>query len=149
MDAAGDHRGGEMMRAGHHVADNLRVRGVRHARFKDADDRGGTITNAAEANCFADHTWIFVINGGPEAIGEHDGARGAGAVILRSDEAAENRTQTHDFEVVAADDATLNSARFTESDHRKGHLREIAELTHGVDAGFNVPDFGHGESHVI
>ena len=50
---------------------------------------------------------------------------------------------------VAADDATLNSARFTESDHRKAHRREIAELAHGVDAGFDVLDFGHGERCVV
>ena len=149
MDAARDHGGGKMMRARDHVADNLCVRGIRHARLKDANHGGGTIANAAEANCFADYVRIFLVNGGPETIGEHDDAGRVGTVVLGSDEAAENRTQAHYFKVVAADDATSNSARFTESDHGKAHRREIAELAHGVDAGFDVPDFGHGESCVV
>ena len=60
MDAAGDHGGGKMMRAGDQVADDLRFGGIRHGGFQDADDRGGTIANAAEANGFADHVGILV-----------------------------------------------------------------------------------------
>ena len=55
MDAAGDHRGGKMMRADDQVADNLRFRGIRHRGFQDTDDRGGTIAKAAEPNGLADH----------------------------------------------------------------------------------------------
>src|SRR5262249_5729699 len=139
MEAARNHRGGKMMRARNHVADNFCIRGIRHRGFKDADHRGGTITNAAEAHGLTDHIRIFLVNGGPEAVREHNDASGVGTVVLRSNETAENRTQTHYFKIVAADDATLNSARFTESDHRKAHLREIAELAHGVNAGFDVP----------
>src|SRR5580700_10740154 len=149
MDAAGNHRGGKMMRASDHVADNLCIRGIRHRGFKDADDCGGTITKAAKSNCLADHVRILFVNGGPETIREHDDAGRVGAVVFRSDETAENRTQPHYFKVVAANDATLHSARFTESDHRKAHLREIAELTDGADAGFDVPDFGHRERYVV
>src|SRR5579863_66563 len=144
MDAAGDHGGGKMMRARDHVADDLRIRGIRHTGFKDADHGGGTIANAAEANGLADHVRIFFVNGGPETIGEHDDAGRVRTVVLRADEATENRTQAHYFKVVAADDATSHSARFTESDHRKAHRGEIAELAHGVDAGFEILEFGHG-----
>ncbi len=34
MDAAGDHRGGKMMRTDDQVADNLCIRGIRHRGFK-------------------------------------------------------------------------------------------------------------------
>ena len=122
MDAAGDHGGGKMMRADDQVADNFCFRGIRHRGFQDADDSGGTIANAAEANGLADHMRIFFVNGGPVAIGEHDDARGVGTGVLRSDEAAENRTQTHYVKIVAADDAAVNDARLAESDHRKIHL---------------------------
>src|SRR5271170_4579027 len=103
-----------MVRAGDDVTDDLCVRRIRYTRFEDADDRGRTIANAAEANCFADHIRIFFVDGGPETIREHDDASSVGTIVLRSDEAAENGAQTHYFEVGAADDATLNSARFTE-----------------------------------
>src|SRR5580704_288635 len=102
MDAAGDHGGGKMMRAGDHVADNLCIRGIRHGGFKDADHGGGTIPKAAEANCLADHVRIFFVNAGPEAIGEHDDASRVLTVVLRSDEAAENRAKSHYFKIVAA-----------------------------------------------
>ena len=117
--------------------------------FKDADDCGGTIAKAAEANGLADHVGIFFVNGGPETIGQHDDAGGVGTVVLRSDETAENRTQTHYIEVVAANDAAVNDARFAESDHRKVHLREIAELAQGVDAALDILDFGHGKRGVV
>ena len=83
MDAAGDHRGGKMMRADDQVADNLGFRGIRHRGFKDADDRGGTIAKAAEADGLANHIRILFVNGGPETIREHDDARGVGAAVLQ------------------------------------------------------------------
>ena len=107
MDAARDHRGGKMVRAGDDVGDNLGVRGIWDRGFKDADDGGGTIANAAEANGFADDVRIFVESGRPETIGEHDDASSVGAVVSRSEETAEDRMKAHDFEVVAADDAAL------------------------------------------
>ena len=36
--------------------------------------------------------------------------------------------QTHDVEVVAADDASSNFARFAEADHREADRREIAKF---------------------
>ena len=41
MDAAGDHGGGKMMRAGDHVGDDFGVGGVGNRRLEDADDGGG------------------------------------------------------------------------------------------------------------
>ncbi len=149
MDAAGDHRGGKMMRADDEVADNLGVRGIWHRGFKDADDRSGAIAKAAEPNGLADHTRVFFVNGGPETIRQYDDASGVGATVLRSDETAENRTQTHDIKVVAADDAAVNHARFAESDHRKVHRREIAELAHGAHAALDILDLGHGKRRVV
>jgi len=67
-------------------------------------------------NGLADHTRVFFVNGGPETIRQYDDASGVGATVLRSDETAENRTQTHDIKVVVADDAAVNHARFAESD---------------------------------
>ena len=72
-----------------------------------------------------------------------------GTGVLRSDEAAENRTQTHYIKIVAADDAAVNDARFAESDHRKVHLREIAEFAEGADAALDILDFGHGKGGVV
>src|SRR5580692_11661259 len=82
-------------------------------------------------------------------MGQHDDARGVGTIVPRSDQTAENRTQTHYVKVVAADDAAVNDARLAESDHRKVHLREIAELAQGADAALDVLDFGHGERSVV
>src|SRR5580704_13414240 len=78
-------------------------------------------------------------------MGQHDDARGVGTAVLRSYQTAENRTQTHYVKVVAADDAAVNDARLAESDHRKVHLREIAEFADGADAALDILDFGHGE----
>ncbi len=89
MDAARGHRGGKMMRARDHVADNLCIRGRWHIGLKEADDGGGTIANAAEANCFAYHIRIFFEHGGPETICRHDDPSRVGTVVLRSNDVAE------------------------------------------------------------
>jgi hypothetical protein len=149
MDAAGDHGGGKMMRADDQVADNLSVRRIGHRGFKDADDRSGTIAKTAESYGLADHIRIFFVNGGPETICQHDNARGLCTTVLRSDETAENRTQTHYIKVVAADHAAVNHARFAESDHRKVHRREIAELAYGADTALDILDFWHGKRGVV
>ena len=85
MNAAGDHRGGQMVRAGDDVADDFRIRGIGNAGFEDANDRGGAIADASEANRLADHAGIFFEDGRPEAIRENDDAGRVGAVVLRSD----------------------------------------------------------------
>jgi len=149
MDAAGDHRGGKMMRTDDQVADDFGLRGIGHRGLENADDCGGTIAETAEADGLADHIGIFFVNGGPETIGQHDDAGGVGAAVLRSDETAENRTQAHYVKIVATDHAAVNHARLAESDHRKVHLREIAELAQRADAALDIFDFRHGKRGVV
>ena len=48
----------------------------------------------------ADHRGIALERRGPEAVGQHDGAGGIGAVVPHVDQAAEHRTQAHHLEVV-------------------------------------------------
>ena len=57
--------------------------------------------------------------------------------------------QAHDFEVVPADDASLNFARLTEADHCEPDCGEIAERAQRLDAGAQILDFGDGESCVF
>src|SRR5580704_13733138 len=80
-------------------------------------------------------------SGGPEPVRENDDAGSFGTIVLRADETAENGMQAHDFEIGPADNAGLNLARLTETDHRKADGREIAELTNAARAGLNVLQF--------
>ena len=149
VDAAGDHGGGEMVRAGDDVGDDFRVGGIRDGRLEDADDGSETVADAAEAKRFADDRGIALEGGGPEAIGEDDHARGVGAVVLRADEAAEDGMQAHDAKVGAADDAGANFARLAEADHGETDGREVTKSADGVDGGFEILILGYGESGVF
>ena len=60
MDAARDHGGGKVVRTGDDVGDDFSVGGIRDARLKDADDGGGAVADAAEANGLADHIGSFL-----------------------------------------------------------------------------------------
>ena len=61
MFAAGDHGGGEMMRAGDDVGDDLGFHGIGHGRLKNADDGGGArALEAFEPDGLADHAGIGV-----------------------------------------------------------------------------------------
>jgi hypothetical protein len=147
MDTAGDHGGGEVVRAGHDVGDDFGVLGIWDGGFEDADDGSGPIAKdtAIKANSFADDGRIFLKSGRPETIRENDDAGSVGAVVLRSDETTEDRLKAHDVEVGAADDASLNFARLTQADHGEPDGREIAERAQGSNAGAQILDFGHGE----
>ena len=57
--------------------------------------------------------------------------------------------EAHNFEVVAADNARLNYARLTQTDHNELEGRELAECAQGFDAGAQILDFGNGERRVI
>ncbi len=48
-------------------------------------------------------------------------------------------------EVVAADDAGLDLARFTQADHGETEGGEIAERAQGFHAGAQILDFGDGK----
>ncbi len=131
MDAAGDHRGGEMVRAGDDVGDDFGFGWIRHGRFENADDGGGARAAGIagiEFDGLAEDGGIAVERGGPEAIGEHDGAGGVGAVIVRVEQAAEHRVQAHHFEIRAVHDAGADFARFAEADHAEADGGEVAEL---------------------
>ena len=149
MDAAGDHGGGEMVRAGDDVGDDFSFGWVRHGGFEDADDGGGA--GAAriagiEFDGLADDGRIAVERGGPEAIGEDDGAGGVGAVIVRVEQAAEDGMQSHDVEVGAVHDAAADFAGFAESNHAEADGREVAKFADGFYARLQILDFRDGES---
>ena len=149
MDAARDHRGRHVMRAGNDIGDDVGIGRIRGGGFEDADHRAHAVANAAEADRFAQHVGILFEDGRPEAVGENDDTGGVGTIILRADQAAENRMKAHHFEVGAAYHTPLNFAGLAEADHREADLREIAELLDGVNAGLNVLDFGHGKGGVF
>ena len=78
MDTAGDHSGGEVMRAGDDIGDDLGVLGICDAWFEDADDGRRPIAKdtTIKANGLADDGRIFLESGRPETIGENDDAGG-------------------------------------------------------------------------
>ena len=65
MDTAGDHGGGEMVRAGNDIGDDFRFLRIRDAGFQYADDGG---RDAAKTHGFADHRSISVKIVRPETI---------------------------------------------------------------------------------
>ena len=130
VDAASDHGCGKMMRAGDDVRDDFGVLRIWDARLEDANNCRRAITNAAQANSFADDRRIPVKSGRPETVGENDDAGSVGTVVLRPNEAAEHRTKAHHIEVVAADNATLNGTRLAEADHGEVHGGKVAKRAH-------------------
>jgi len=76
-------------------------------------------------------------------------AGGLGAVVAHIQQATQDGMEAHDFEISAADDAGADFAGFAESDHGEADGGEIAELGKGVDAGFEVLNFGDGEVDVL
>jgi hypothetical protein len=57
--------------------------------------------------------------------------------------------ETHDFEVRAVGDASLNYARLAKADHGELDGRELAERAQGFNASTQILDFGHGERCVL
>ncbi len=151
MDAAGHHGCREVVRAGNDVGHDFSLLGIGDGGFEDADDSGGSTSQeaAAEKNGFAEDARIFPKSGGPETIGENDDAGRFGAIVLRPDETAKDRVEADYVEVVAADDAGLDLAGFTQADHGGTEGGEVTERGQGFYAGAQVLDFGHGECHVF
>ena len=137
------------MRAGDDVGDDFGVLGIGDARLEDADDGRIAIIGAAEANGLADDRRILVKSGRPETVGENDDAGRFGAVVFRSDEAAEHGMKAHHVEKRAADDAAANGTRLTEADHGEVHGREVAERAQGFHALAQVLELGHGKRRVV
>ena len=116
MDAAVLHRRGHVMRARHHVGDQLGFGGVGHRRLEHADDRRRAI---AQLDLLAEHAVVAVERRAPEAVRQHRDARLVRAVIGGVDQAAANRLQPHHAEERAADHAGANHARLAEADQRE------------------------------
>src|SRR5436309_13029437 len=145
MNAAGDHGGRKMMRAGDHVGDDFSFSRIRDGRLENADDRGGPST---EADVLADDTGIGLESVFPEAIGEDRSAGGLGAIVAHVQQATQDGMEAHDFEVGAANDAGAYFAGFAESDQGEANGGEIAEFGKRVDAGLEVLNFGDGQVDV-
>src|SRR5260370_7687948 len=88
-----------MMRTGDDVGYEFRLRGVRNRWLEHSDDGG---LAGAEPDGFVQHRRIALQDGGPEAVGQHSGARGGRAVVPHVEEAAENGAQHHHFAALAA-----------------------------------------------
>src|SRR5579863_9817391 len=131
MDAASDHGCGKMVRAGNHVGNDFSILRIWDARFEDADDGCRAITEAAEANGFADDRRILVKSVCPETVGKNNHAGSFRTVVLRSDEATEYGTKPHHVEIRTADNTTLNRTRLAQADHGEVHGGEIAKGAHG------------------
>ena len=140
------HRRRQMMRAGHQVRNDLRLRRIRHRRFEHADDHRGSI---AEAHLLAEHRRIALHRRRPELVGEDDRARGVRAVVGGADQAAADGAEAHHVEVVAADDAGANDARLAEADQGEVERGEVAERRQALDARPQVVEFGDGEHRVL
>jgi hypothetical protein len=146
MDASGHHGGGEVMGAGHDVADDLSFCRMWHGGFEDPDDGGSArAQGAVEPDALANDGRVTFECGGPETIREHHCASGAGAIVPHVEQAAKYRPQAHHFKIRPADNTATYLARFTEADHGKAHGRKFAERVQGFDARTQILNFGHGE----
>ena len=149
MDAPGDHGGGKMMRAGHHVGDDFRILGIRDGGFEHADDCAGAFANAAKTKRFPDDRRIFLKGGRPETVRENNDAGGVGAVVLRFNETTEDGMKAHHVEIRAVDYSGLNFARLAEADHCETGGGELAERAEGLNAGAQIVDLGNGKRGVF
>src|SRR5580698_3680569 len=146
VNAALHHRGGKMMRAGDDVDDDLGIGRIGNRRLKDADDGCGA---RAETHGFSDDARVAVEGGLPESISENSGACGVRSVVAHVDEATLRGMQAHHVEIGAADDTGADFAGFAKADHGETDDGEIAEFADGLDAGFDVHNFGDREIGVV
>src|ERR1700741_2715804 len=149
MDAPGDHGRRKMMRARHHVGDDLRILGIRNGGFEDPDDGGGASANAAETKGFPDDRRIFLKGGRPETVRENDVAGCVGAIVLRFKETAKDGMKAHHVEIRAVDYSGPNFAGLAEADHGETDGGELAERAEGLDAGAQVANSGNGKRGVL
>ena len=121
----GDHRGAQVVRAGHHVRDDLGVGRIGHRRFEDADHRGGART---EADRLADHGRIAVERGRPEPVRQDRRPGRLGPIVARVQQPAEHRAKAHHVEERPVHDARLHHAGLAaEANHREVDRGEITE----------------------
>jgi len=100
-------------------------------KFEDANDCRRPITDATEANGFADDRRILVKSGRPETVGENDDAGSLRTVVSRPNEATEHGTKAHYLKIRAADNATSNGTRLAEADHGEVHGGEVTKRASG------------------
>src|SRR5262245_20920773 len=102
----------EMMRTARDIRDDLGLLRVRDTGLEHADDRTGAITfNPAKLNGFANNRRISPERVRPETIGENDNGSGFRTAILRPNQSAEHRTQSHHVEIGPVDYAAIDLAR--------------------------------------
>ena len=140
------HGGGHVMRAGHHVGDDLGFRGIRDRRLEHTNDRHRAV---AELDGLADDRFVAVEPGGPEAVGEDRGRRGLRAIVGRIEQPPAHRAEAHHAEVRAADHSGLDDAWVAEADQCEFERREITERANGGDARAKVADLRHREVGVL
>jgi hypothetical protein len=140
------HRGRQVMRARDDVRDELGLGWIRYRRLQHADDDGRA---RGEPDGLADDRRIAVQAGHPEAVREHGRAVGARSVVMRVQEASQDRTQSHHLEVRAVDHARADLARLAEADHREGDGRELSQRRHRLQPAAQVDDLWHGERGVL
>ena len=125
MRAHGDHRRAHVMRAGHHVRDDLGVGGIRHRRLEHADHGRAALAPSWMVLPTTDGSLLSDVL--PETIREHRDAGGVQAFIGRLDQPADHRPQAHHVEVMAVDDARLDDARLAQTDQREFDGGEFSE----------------------
>ena len=146
VDAARDHGGREVVRARHHVGDDLGLRGIGHRRLQHPDDGGGP---RAQAHRLADHRRIALERRRPEAMGQHHRPRGVRAVVPRPQQPAENGVEAHHLEVGPAHHSRAHLAGLAEAHEREGDRREVAERDEAAHALAQIHDLGHREGRVL
>ncbi len=92
VDASGDHRRRQVMRAGDDIGYDLGFGRIRNRRLQHADD--GRLPRA-EANAFANYGRVALERGRPEPVGQHGGAGCARPVIMLIQQPSQYRMQTH------------------------------------------------------
>ena len=145
--AVGHHRRPEVMRAGHHVRDDLRLGRIGQRRLEDADHGGGART---ESDRLANHPRVAVECGAPETVCKDRRTRRLGTVVGGVQQAAEHRPEPHDLEERPVDDAGRHHTRLgAESDHREVSRGEIAERGNRPGARFEIGNLRHGEGEIL
>src|SRR5580698_9675677 len=117
-----------MMRAGYDVGDNFSVLRIRNAWLQNAHHGGwARIDERIESDFLADHGGIALERGGPKTIRQYHRPGRIRTVVLRIEQPAEHRAQTHHLEVRSPHHPGLNRARFTQPQHGEPNRGEITE----------------------
>ena len=151
MHAAGDHGGGQMVRAGHDVGDDFGLGWIRDGRLEDADDRGG-----AGAEIASIERIVLPITDGSllsKVVQNRYVSTTAPAAFGPSSCASSRRPRTGCRPITSKYEPPTTPARISRGSPRptmrEADRGEIAELADGLDARLQVLDFGNGERLVV